>query len=269
MCKRVDGSQLAASKNKGVYISGSYKKTHSISVNNLRVLLGALVITCTACSPRNVSIDTLINLEDPNYDEINQLIITANNNNTFLVFNSEGGMTDFSLRIAKLLQVKQTSIKITRECTSGCAEILLAAAHNVYFENKPIIGFHGNILSYRYYVDSLAVRDKNKCGWRYAEETEILLAEKSLNKFFWREQMKRLNPDVTFNYKLLGCPEMIDNFENQMWLPTSQQLRELYGLEFSGEVCSDHLKSCAKRINKLWPKGTRIVVGDAVYTSKG
>lgn len=236
---------------------------------SLKLVICGFIFSCSACSPRNASTDKLIELEEPSYNEITQLILSANKDNTPLVFNSKGGMTGFSLRIAKLLNLYQVSIKITRECTSGCAEILLPAAHSIYFENRPIIGYHGNILSYRYYVDNFAVRDTNKCGWRYAEETETLLEEKSLNQFFWKEQMKRLNPDVTFNYQKFACPEMVDNFENYMWLPTSKQLKELYGLKFSGEVCADQLKSCSKRIDERWPKGKRIVVGDTVYISKG
>lgn len=183
--------------------------------------------------------------------------------------NSEGGITSEALKIGGLLELYSISIAIDKECLSNCAEILLPSAKRVVFLNDPLIGFHGNILSYQHYVTLLATENIEFCNWLYANAHRDLLKRKNMNALFWEEQFLRLKPDVELVYPAEKCPRRTYNFENHMWLPTSDQLRLLFKLEFEGSVCADNPRLCKKRIDHKWKKGTRIVIGDEVYISKG
>lgn len=186
-----------------------------------------------------------------------------------VVFNSTGGRTSVSLKISDIILEEDLSIKVDRFCLSNCAEILLPAAKNVYFENAPLIGFYGSMLSYEGFTKLHAKKNANLCNWVYARRQEELLERKNLSKGFWKEQMLRLKPNISFEYKPDSCPWRVYKFENQIWLPTGEQLEEIWGLDFTGSVCADDLNSCSKRVNKRWRKGTRIVIGDTLHVSKG
>lgn len=154
-------------------------------------------------------------------------------------------------------------------CSSNCAEIILPSARKIKFENYPIIAFHGNTLSYRHYVNTTPGLDRRYCNWEYALKMESLYSESNLNALFWEEQIKRLKPNVTFEIRKGECPWRKYNFENSFWLPDSKQLKKLWGIKFSGKVCADKAKLCKKKIDENWASGTRVVIGDVVYTSKG
>lgn len=184
-------------------------------------------------------------------------------------FSSRGGSTRVALKLGEKIKDAGVTLVVNNECSSNCAEIILPFSKKVIFEQNPIIEFHGNIQSYSHYVENDAIKDKEHCNWLYKRQLEKLLTQKNLNLNFWKEQMKRLEPDVSFEYIYRTCPKRHYNFKNNYWLPTSAQLRELWGLEFDGTVCADFPKDCKKRIDYRWMKGTRVVIGDEVYTSRG
>ncbi len=212
---------------------------------------------------------TPIRLIDDNIPTILEQLESSQLEKTPLKLSSRGGYTSSSLKVAMKIKANAIHMIVDNECTSNCAEILLPFADKITFEKQPIIGLHGNDFSYRHYVSELASKNRNFCNWSYSYQIENQLISKSMRTDFWKEQMKRLKPSVEFKYDNQSCPWRLYNFENHMWLPTSQQLRKLWGLKFSGSVCADDFEKCTSRINQRWRKGTRIVIGDEVYVSKG
>ena len=232
--------------------------------NPIRLCLSALLLFVLGCSDRQ---SQTIYLFERNAPEIE----TDLKNSKFekFEFSSKGGSTAYALKLGKQIKDAGVTLVVNNECTSNCAEVILPLSSAVVFDKKPIIAFHGNIQSYRYFTEKLAIKNKQFCNWAHELHLKKVLSQKGLNTDFWKEQMKRLKPNVSFKYDAGKCPKRDYNFENNYWLPTSTQLRELWGLEFDGELCADYLKDCKKRIDYHWLKGTRVVLGDEVYTSKG
>ena len=56
---------------------------------------------------------------------------------------------------------------------------------------------------------------------------------------------------------------------HRMWFPTSKQLKTGFGLKFEGDVCADNQNCYEDKLDKIYPKGTSLAVGDTVYISKG
>ena len=110
--------------------------------------------------------------------------------------------------------------------------------------------------------------DVSNCFSSLKQQTDTL-SKKKLNYKFWRDVEKRLKLIKFQITDSSRCPGKIREFQNHMWLPTSTQLRELWGLQFDGSVCSDDYNRCTKRVDRRWRNGTRIVIGDEVYVSKG
>jgi len=77
-----------------------------------------------------------------------------------------------------------------------------------------------------------------------------------------------MKPKVKIDYDLHPCPSINYEFENRMWYPTSDQIMNLYGLEFSGNVCADNPKCFKRKIAWREFLGGRIVIGDDVYVSR-
>lgn len=92
-------------------------------------------------------------------DISSRIHLASNQTDKMLILNSSGGRTSVSLLLSDLIISNNISITVTKECLSNCAEILLPSAKEIRFKNSPIIGFHGNMQSYKDFVQ------------RYAEQT--------------------------------------------------------------------------------------------------
>ena len=122
----------------------------------------------------------------------------------------------------------------------------------------------------RYLLDTYAVEDLDKCAWKNIPKIEEIYNRKNLKLDFWKHSLNQLNLEAyQVDYKQGQCPWHSKKFKNHMWLPTSKQLRELWGLKFKGSICADNFEECKKKIDHRWKEGLHIVVGDEVYTSKG
>ena len=186
-----------------------------------------------------------------------------------IMFNSHGGLPSAAHAISKQIQTRHINIIVDKECLSACAETVLPSSNNIRFKNRPLIGYHWNsIMTFDQktrYGGSLEY-----CDLTNVEKQVQLLESKNMNVEYWRETEKRLN--LKF-YKVVPkidrCSWKRRAFENRMWLPTSEQLRNIMKLKFTGKVCADIFQECSRRIDRRWPKGTRLVVGDEIYISKG
>lgn len=184
--------------------------------------------------------------------------------------NSNGGKPSISLMIAEILEEKKVSLVIDSECSSACSEIILASGNNIVFHNSPIVGFHWGPQMNKHLLERSAGHDLEQCSWENVVAIEKLYARKGLNANFWRETLTKLKlTNYAVDYKEAECPWHSKTFENHIWLPSSEQLRNNLKLSFLGSVCADNYDQCTRRADKRWKKGTRIVIGDEVYVSKG
>jgi len=234
-----------------------------------RLLLLCFLLILVTAPVRNSTKLQSNGLFEQNLDKIYKSIDNSIEDNSVLSFNSIGGLTSIALKVSDRIAKHNITIVVSELCISNCAEIILPSGKKVIFRNDPIVGFHGNMQASRHYINNFAEKDTQYCNWLYADAERKLMISSNLNPDFWTEQAKRLKPKVTFNYKEYSCPRRNFNFDNDMWLPTSAQLKELWGLEFKGTVCADIIKKCRKKIDRFWKKGSRIVIGDEVYISKG
>jgi hypothetical protein len=201
-----------------------------------------------------------------------QFLRTLEHENSFgrkLIITSSGGDIKTAYKAALNIRENKNTISIKNLCLSACAEDLLPAGHKIYFRDKPIIGFHWNA----FMNNALAIEhgaDLSLCSSMGLSYQHQIYGFRGLNENFWKETQKRL---VLESYHLSGkpseCPKKLRTFKNQWWLPTSKQLKELWGLEFQGSVCADSFNSCKWMIDIFFDEGTRIVVGDEIYVSKG
>jgi len=83
-----------------------------------------------------------------------------------------------------------------------------------------------------------------------------------------KETVSRLNlEEVKYNQKE-DCVEVGFRFQNDLWLPNSQQLNLIFGLNFTGSVCADNVQLCSKYLNKKAPSNLRFVVGDKLFVNE-
>lgn len=176
---------------------------------------------------------------------------------------SRGGDAGYALDAAEIVERKGLTLRITSLCMSACAESLLPAAKKLILDQEAIIGFHGNSMVYR----ELSGFDPGPCNAEVSRRHEALLKRKGMNVEFWKEQHKRLSFG---KFQYLGdtggvrpeCPSVRMSMRARMWLPTSQQLRELYGLKFDGAICADSPECLQRRLGQVFRKGDVLIVGD-------
>lgn len=179
-----------------------------------------------------------------------------------LEINSGGGFVKDASQAAVIMADRQTSIIVRGRCLSACSEFILPAADAITFVDDPIVGFHWSPLMDRgQYASRLgSIKD---CKFPAASIQEELFKLEGLNKRFWLEVEERL---VLRKFRFVevgnACPNKVRVFENKTWLPSSEQLKDLLGLEFTGSLCADDYNKCAKKVDRIWEKGDKIVIGD-------
>lgn len=189
--------------------------------------------------------------------------------NEEVIVTSGGGNIYYADEVALLFKNRDLSTVVKRYCVSACAEDILPSSKRITFANRPIIGFHHNsIMAY----DLAKERniDLSSCNIDSAFFQKEIYGWKNLSLKFWKETYNRLEPlYVEFQDKGRNCPKFIWKFKHEVWIPTSIQLRELWGLEFEGETCADEMDSCMRKVDAYWEKGKSVVIGDTPYISKG
>jgi hypothetical protein len=182
---------------------------------------------------------------------------------------SVGGENAAGLRMAQSILENENEVKVMIICFSACAEYLLPAAHEVEFVSHPLIGFHWNSIMDLALLEQYG-GDLSLCDTTNAEELQKILQSKFMDRGFWKETLEHLELQYyDVQPKESACPWSRRSFKNHVWLPTSVQLRDLWGLRFTGSVCADNFKDCTKVIDFRYKEGARVVIGDDVYISKG
>lgn len=219
----------------------------------------ALLVSCQKSSKYLIVGDTSAAL----YDAANQF----NFRDQMVSISSEGGEIKYGILLAKKISNENISLEVFYVCLSACAEFLLPAANKIKFIEEPMVGFHwGPILSHNEQLRAGA--DLSGCDTSDFDYQENLFKEKELSTNFWLEVEDRL---VLKSYELgsKGCYSKKRKFENDFWFPTSQQLKNLLGLDFEGKVCADNVETCKIKVNNVTRKGIRIMIGDTLHISEG
>ena len=197
-----------------------------------------------------------------------------------LLLSSTGGKSGIGVVIMEKVYAKKLHLLIDGEfgnCYSGCAEYVLPASMSVQFKNQPLVGYHRNpqialhVLEQHnavYIEDGVLHNVVNLCVEliEQKEITENILQIQNLNPKFWEHTLDRIEFENLSMTLINGkCPSLDYSYKHELWFPTSHQFRELLGLNFTGELCSDYSKCYESKIDRLWDEGVSMVVGDTVY----
>ncbi len=236
----------------------------------MKVFLMRLAALCICIFLLSCLSDPSIEISGRIDESVNQKLQSLNSNHARIVVSSGGGLPDSALSMARQIEDAENDLVILGVCNSACAEYLLPAANSLIFQDNPIIGFHWNAMMIESLYKRHGRKDLEYCTHQDSKELYNLHVRSQVTPKFWQETFSRLgHSHFSLDYKVDECPWKKMAFENHLWLPTSEQLRNLWGLKFSGSVCADNFNVCKEKIDVRWAKGTRIVVGDEVYISKG
>ncbi len=189
-----------------------------------------------------------------------------------VLISSSGGLPSSAAELIGLVAENELNIEIGEVCVSACAEYILPFAQGdgrtLHLKNSPFIGFHWNARIIQETVIAQISTDISNCPFRDAQELRALHLNSNVNPDFWKETLKRLGQ----NYSLVrldqnACPVVKMQFENTIWLPTSEELKSFYWLEFTGKVCADDFDTCAQQIDDNFHSGIRFVIGDKLHVS--
>jgi len=192
---------------------------------------------------------------------------------SIITVTSTGGDPDTSEIAAEIIQSKQLSILVQSACISSCVEYLLPAATNIQFKGNPIVGVHQNPQMIDGFKDKkVNYRTNALCHFEDNLKKYQILQNGKRNDFSLdvaiKETVSRLNlEEVKYNQKE-DCVEVGFRFQNDLWLPNSQQLNLIFGLNFTGSVCADNVQLCSKYLNKKAPSNLRFVVGDKLFVNE-
>jgi len=223
----------------------------------------ALSILCACQAPQ------MIDMRGRTNQNFVDELTSKNSPNSVIQIMSGGGNINAAYLASKNIIENNNKVLIYGHCFSSCAEYFLGAASEVTFLDRPIVGFHWNTLMNMEQMERNG-GDLSNCDLTSVAQQREIYEHKNLNTDFWKETEKRLN--LTY-FEVIenpdGCPFKKRVFENYMWFPTSMQLGNLLNLKFKGGVCSDSPKICQRRIDRRWKSGTRVIIGDDLYVSKG
>lgn len=83
----------------------------------------------------------------------------------------------------------------------------------------------------------------------------------------WKTVLKKLKlKKYRVIYSENQCPWGVREFKYDMWFPTSSELRDIFGLNFEGAICSDNYDCYSIRISQIYPKGAKVIVGNKEFT---
>lgn len=188
---------------------------------------------------------------------------------------SNGGKSSKGLEASKIILQKNINLVIDGDfgiCASGCAEFILPSVSSIEFKNQPLVGYHNNPQIVSYILNESAADTAKHCNviQSHVKSMEDLLKTSELNASFWQETYKRLElKSKKITQVNNQCPILDSKFKNELWFPTSRQLKKVLGLKFKGTLCSDNEKCYKMKIDKYWPAGTRMAIGNDTYISQG
>ena len=169
-----------------------------------------------------------------------------------IVVNSKGGPVGVAAKIARLIMENELNLVVEGYCSSACAEYLMTAAKSVYAVNAPVIGVHGNPIIDEMVYRSQSDRPITHCEWPARSTLSYIYAQNGLSDRFHEEQISRLRiSKLFFDRTPDGCIYKLDlRMGIRQWLPTSEQLSDLLGVDIIGEVCADKAACISREFKK-------------------
>jgi hypothetical protein len=180
-----------------------------------------------------------------------------------VVVSSLGGSADVGLEIAEYVQRNRIHVRIDEFCLSACAEFILPAAQSVEFGPQAIIGFHGGDFLFEHLAQEAGA--DNSCAAPRTAALHAIYATRGLHPTFALEVLQRL--EMT-SYRPPSSPTHCDaTFESRrlVWFPSSDQLRSLWGLRFTGTICVDDPACVETRMRHMIRSGREVMIGDDPY----
>ncbi len=237
-----------------IFVLSCTEKTHNAKNEQNMAELQAI--------PSNTKTKKQVILERVDNSFLTKLKSRTADTNTLTVV-SPGGHPKYGIKIAEEIIKAKLNIVITELCLSACAEYVLPAAHTLHMKNEPLIGYHTNPMIRAHMRNTLAEKNLEFCDNNYESELEKVLLQTGKNTKAWKETYKRLQLFAhRVVYKANECPRILEKFRNRFWFPNSTQLREVFGLEFTGDICSDNPACFLKKIPHYFEYGGKFVVGD-------
>ena len=185
--------------------------------------------------------------------------------NSRLTITSFGGDPEFGLKVAKLIVKKKISISVRTACMSACADFIIPAGTSVTLIDNALVGFHGNDFIYSQLAAQHGVTDY--CSLKRLPYLRAIYKAKNLNEQFYLSTMDHLNIIGYDAPSLNKCDATLHEDVN-MWFPTSAQLREQWGLQFTGRTCSDTEQCVTDAVKYAFKRpGLKIAFGDKILTT--
>jgi hypothetical protein len=182
-----------------------------------------------------------------------------------------GGDASTAENIAKLMVSRGKSIFILNECSSACAEILIPAAKHVYATENSIIGFHRNDLMALSYFRTPEELNKY-CEVERFNWLKSLYSERGLNPYFYKMTADKLGIVPVYGTywgKGRNCENMITASAEDMWFPTSIQIKKYLGLDLGHPICADRKACWMPYLEKTGLAGDKYIIGDEFFKIKG
>lgn len=190
------------------------------------------------------------------------------NNEHPIIFGSSGGDAAIALKIADIIITKKININIAGLCLSACAEIILPVSvkySNAKLLKLPLIGYHHNSEIYRITVSDSYVNSRTECYNKLNTDFLNFRKKMGLNYNSLLYQINAINPFIGNTSASENCKSSKIELGRSFWFPTSVQLREIYGIHISENVCADVPKCFEVAIPMLGEVGEIYLVGDKEY----
>lgn len=190
------------------------------------------------------------------------------NNEHSIVFGSSGGDAAIALRIADIIKLNRLKIDIAGLCLSACAEIILPAAvkySQTKLVNLPLIGYHHNSEIYRLTLSGADVAKYLDCYNKLNLRFLNFRKNAGLKPSSLLYQIKAISPVKSSTNFLKNCDISKIAIGRSFWFPSSAQLRDIYGLPISENVCADVPKCFEVAIPMLGEVGEIYLVGEKEY----
>lgn len=180
-----------------------------------------------------------------------------------VVINSLGGSAAVGIDIAQFVQHNRIHVRVDEFCLSACAEFILPAAESVQLGPRAIIGFHGGDFLFENLAHEAGADDS--CAAPRTEALRAIYEARGFAPSFAFEVAERL--DIT-SYRPPSSPTTCDaSFDSRrlVWFPSADQLRSLWGLQFTGSICVDDPACVDATMKHLIRSGREVMFGDHPY----
>jgi hypothetical protein len=185
-----------------------------------------------------------------------------------LIITSFGGKVKDAVTVASMLRRDNWKITVVGVCNSACSGIILLGSDEVHITPGSVIGFHGDGLMKNHLYRLASGDPLSSCFLKDQDQEDLLIEAAGVNRDFWKEQLFRLQPyDVSLGVPSKTTPEcriLRYRLSLTYWYPNSEQLRSLFGLNFTGSVAADDLDKNINTIRSFNGAGAKVMVGDEI-----